>query len=310
MTTPLSFFDLHCDTPLRLWQTGSELEKNALHVDLDRAAGLSRYLQCAAIWSDRRYSDEEALAVFFESERYFRAEAKKNACPILTGDGFRSFAGRRGFLLTLEDARLLCGDLANVDLLFSCGVRVVTPLWAGVSSIGGAHDTDEGLSAFGRAAVRRFGELGAILDLSHASDASAEEILFLAEKHGFPVIATHSDSRAVNAHSRNLPDPLLSKLVKAGGIVGLSLCREHLRSAERCTREDILAHLAHFLSAAPESAVAFGCDFDGTDLPDGVDGIGSIPSLFSYLEENGIPHKTLEKVFFQNAYSYFTKHLS
>ncbi len=310
MTTPLSYFDLHCDTPLRLWQTGSELRENTLHIDLVRAAGLARYLQCAAIWSDRRYSDEEALAVFFKSERYFRAEAEKNGCPILTGDSFYSFTGRRGFILTLEDARLLCGDLSNADLLYSHGVRVVTPLWAGVSSIGGAHGAEEGLSAFGRAAIRRFGELGAILDLSHASDASAEEILFLAEKHGFSVIATHSDSREINAHTRNLPDPLLSKLVKAGGIVGLSLCREHLRSREVCTREDVLAHLSHYLSVAPENAVAFGCDFDGTDLPDGVDGVGSIPSLFSYLEENGIPQRILEKVFFQNAYSYFKKHLS
>ena len=309
MNPPISYFDLHCDTPLRLWQTGSDLRQNALHVDLQRTDGFARYLQCAAIWSDRRLSDGEALRAFFEAERYFRAQAERYACPILDGPGLRAFSGDKGFILTLEDARLLCEDLSNADLLFSHGVRVVTPLWAGVSPIGGAHDTGEGLTAFGRSAVLRFGELGAILDVSHASDASAEEILFLSRKHGFPVIATHSDSREVNLHTRNLPDPLLRDLIAAGGIVGLSLCREHLRSREQCSREDVLAHLSHFLSVAPENAIAFGCDLDGTDLPDGIDGVGSMTGLFSFLEENGIPRPALEKIFFQNAYTYFEKYL-
>lgn len=98
------------------------------------------------------------------------------------------------------------GSLSRLAALYRAGIRVLTLLWGGNTCIGGSHDTDSGLTPFGRAVVRKCHQIGIIPDISHASVASAEEIIEISLSTGKPCIASHSDSYHVFPHTRNLSD--------------------------------------------------------------------------------------------------------
>ena len=86
-----------------------------------------------------------------------------------SSDYFECAENGARLFLAVEGANLLGGDILRLDKLYSDGVRFLTLVWKGTSCIGGAWDTDEGLSSFGREVVKRCSELGIVVDLSHAS---------------------------------------------------------------------------------------------------------------------------------------------
>jgi microsomal dipeptidase-like Zn-dependent dipeptidase len=129
----------------------------------------------------------------------------------------------------VEDARILGGKLERVDTLYRLGIRILNPLWKGETCIGGSHDTDSGLTRFGKESLSRAASLGMILDISHASEASAQEIFEIAEKANRPVIASHSNAYEVCPVSRNLKKSQIQKILSADGIIGINLHRHFLK---------------------------------------------------------------------------------
>ena len=168
----LSLFDLQCDTAGEMLATGQPLGENSLAVSLSKAAAFRQYVQVMALWANNRLSDADG----WQQVRRMALNLKND--PAVDGTvGLATVCPERAdgisLLLGLEDARVLELHPERVDELFEMGVRIFTPLWRGVTCIGGAHDTDEGLSDFGELAVRRALELGMLPDISHASVASA-----------------------------------------------------------------------------------------------------------------------------------------
>ena len=112
----------------------------------------------------------------------------------------------------------------------------MTLLWGGETCIGGSHDTSTGLTEFGKQVVKRCFELGIVPDISHASINTAKSVADIADELGKPFIATHSNSRVVYDHERNLTPELFSRLVLSGGVVGISFCPKHIcdETKEEC----------------------------------------------------------------------------
>ncbi len=300
----ISYFDFHCDTPFELYRRGAPLGQNDLHIALDRAHGLDRWVQTAAIWSDRRLSDDDAFAQFLCIADDFKTKAA--SCGVPLAKGALSDAPRQ-FLLAVEDARLLGGDLSRMDVLSGAGVRVLTLVWAGDGCIGGAHDTDGGLSPFGKEVVLRCFETGIVPDLSHASDRMIDEVLDLAAVHHRPVVATHSNARAVYAHRRNLRDEHFRAIVASGGLVGLSFAPQHLAESG-ADLHAILRHAQHDLSLGGEDALVFGGDFDGIETtPQGLSSIADIPALYDLFERELGNRALCEKIFYQNGIRFWER---
>lgn len=80
-----------------------------------------------------------------------------------------------------------------------------------------------------------------------------------------PFIASHSVSASIYPHARNLKDEQFAAIRQAGGLVGLNVCASQLGAQ---TFEQLERHFYHYLSLGGERVVAFGCDFDGTDVPE------------------------------------------
>ena len=200
--------DLHCDTSLELYRHGYSLADAPCAVSLAKAAAYDRYIQLMAVFTDTRLDDEAGWQQFFAVRENLLKECETHEVPLChtgeeLGDTLRFTEQKNIFLLTVEDARILSGKIERLEELHRAGVSVITPLWGGLTCIGGSHNTSEGLSDFGKAVVEGCFDLGIAVDLSHASTRSADDIFAIAEKKNGKVLATHSNAWAQCRHSRN-----------------------------------------------------------------------------------------------------------
>lgn len=298
----LSLFDLHCDTAYEMLRTGQSLTSNRLKVSLERARAFQAYTQVMAHWTNDQLDDETGWKQFLAMRKHLEADA-----AIQTGTARIGFddspldPSTATLLLAVEDARILAGKLDRVDILYAQGIRIVTPLWKGLTCIGGSHDTDEGLTDFGKAALERACGLGIVLDISHASERSASEIFEIAERYHRPVIASHSNAFAVCPVSRNLRNRQIKQILACGGVIGLNLHTAFLRTDGTPSIKDVLSHVEYFLSMDAEDALCLGCDMDGCDLPPDLPDLAALPVLAEEMLKRNYPETLIQKIFFQNA---------
>ncbi len=309
----MKLIDLHCDTALALYTQKKSILENNLHISLNRAAVFDKYVQLAAVFTPPFLTDEEGWEQFLRVREYLESECAKNSVPLLrTAEDLADFEAsdaHAAFLLTVEDARILAGKAERVKTLFDWGVRVITPLWGGKTCIGGSHDTEEGLTDFGKEAVSEMITLGILPDISHASFPSTDEILDLCEAANVSPVATHMNAYAVHAHTRNLTDERFRRLVRLGGMAGVSLCPPHLTTDEDAvSSRDVLRHLCHYHRLAPHG-VGFGCDYDGTDTPADLAEISRLPALADLLKQEGLTAEDIDQIYYGNARRYLMKHL-
>ncbi|MBQ7922438.1 MAG: membrane dipeptidase [Clostridia bacterium] len=304
--------DLHCDTAVALYQNRWKLADNReCAVSLHRASVFDKYIQCAAVYTDSHLTDEQGWQQFFRVRRNFLDECEKNDSMLCTdGHMLRDFladpARHTAFVLTVEDARILDGQPERLGLLYDAGVRLITPVWGGNSCIGGAHNTENGLTDFGKNMVEEALSRGMIVDISHASLPTADAILTLAGQYPGQVCASHSNAYALTPHRRNLTDEQLRRLVQTGGIVGINLYVRFLSTSEKVTAEDVLRHIEYCIRLCGEDHVAFGCDFDGAETPEDLPDIASLPALIPGLHRLGYSDDRIEKLFYKNACRFLT----
>lgn len=149
--------------------------------------------------------------------------------------------------------------------------RIAKPLyisltWNTENRFGGGALSQAGLKADGKLLLEELDQQQIALDLSHASDALAYEAIDYIEGHrlAIPIIASHSNARAVALMPRNLPDEIAKEIFRRGGIVGLNLYRHFIGETE----DNLIKHFAHWLEMGGENHVALGADFFyDPDLP-------------------------------------------
>ena len=179
-------------------------------------------------------------------------------------------------LFSIEGGGGLFADSPELDTLYRAGLRVLGLAWdSNELASASLADTDGGLTDAGRELALRASEMGIILDVSHMSDKSTEELLELTP---YPVIATHSNFREVTATDRNLPLELAREITARGGVIGLNLYPPTLRRDAPATLDDVLRHTDFALEHFGERSLGFGFDIDGTDgaYPIGLDESDSI----------------------------------
>ncbi len=296
----LSLVDMHCDTVYEAYKNGCDLVTNNLSVSADKATEYEKYTQIMAIWSDKKLFDDEAFEQFCKIAEflYTQCSSYKNVYGLNKQIHINSFKSDITFIPAVEDARILAGKEERFEVLIQYGVKILTLMWSGCSCIGGAYDTDASLTQFGEIVVSKCFESGIIPDISHASDRSAERVFELNTENR-PVIASHSNSRTVFPHKRNLSDSLFYKIKNCNGLVGLNLFCEHL--GEPPYENMIIKHIDHWLSIGGENNICLGCDFDGARTPDEYRNIRDLSHLADQLAKMNYSQKLIEKLFWRNA---------
>jgi membrane dipeptidase len=137
-----------------------------------------------------------------------------------------------------------------------------------------------------------------IVDVSHISDEAFWDMIKITER---PIIASHSNSRAVCDESRNLTDDMFRAIMETGGVAGLNLYTEFI--GEDANLDRACDHILHWLELDPDGEhIALGGDLDGCEeLPVGFDGVQSYPALAQRLLDRGVDKNTLHRIFWENA---------
>lgn len=322
-------FDGHNDLALRVLDGADPSERlDGGHLDLPRAreGGLDGGI--FAVWTDPAAPDPSA-ATLSRVER-FRSwlEATPGIRPVYrAADLAEAFqAGEVAAVIGVEGGYVVRDDLVAVDRLFDAGVRCLTLTWMAPTAwadAAGAEPVHGGLSAFGGKVVDRLQRLGVLVDVSHASDSTASDVLERAER---PVVASHSGVRSVADHPRNLPDRLLEALAATGGVLGVNFFpgyleaahgarfeelrarssldlfsaegrdafREATRELDPVTPATVAAHAGRAIEVAGPASVGLGSDFDGVpDLPDGMRDVRDLPAVTAALLERGLGETTV-----------------
>ena len=303
-------FDLHCDTALELLgkdlRTPKHLKQNDLHIDLDRAKKLPGYCQCFACFTTpymRDWMQVSPEMVFQLELDVILAELERNKRTmslVYTADEVRRNLekGKMSAILTIEGPAGFGFDPELLEDLYKVGFRISSLGWNEQNPLTGSHKTGGGLTDLGREYIKTAQKLGMIIDVSHISDEGFWDIMKVTEK---PIIATHSNSRAVCDNSRNLTDDMFRAIVETGGVAGFNQCAPFV--GEKPNLDTICDHILHFLELDPEGThIALGGDLDGCEeLPEGFEGIQSYPTMAQRLLERGVDDQILHNIFWSNA---------
>ena len=302
-------FDLHCDTALSI--SGRDgikksLRKNELHIDLERAKTLPGYAQCFACFTTPMM-EQWGMG---SAEDVFRREVEAITAAVAENSDLISFAktagqvednaqkGLMSAILTIEGPAGFGFDPARLEELYQKGFRITSLGWNEQNVLAGSHHTGGGLTDLGRVYIQEAQRLGMIIDVSHISDEAFWDIMKVTQA---PVIATHSNSRAVCDVSRNLTDDMFRAICETGGVAGFNQCAPFVGSEPDL--DTACRHFLHFMELDPDAKhIALGGDLDGCDhLPAGFDGVQDYPKLSARLQDHGLSNENLYDIFWNNA---------
>lgn len=271
--------DGHCDTALDLvgasWGDTPKPARDFLsrgpggHVDLPRLREAGVTCQTMALFTDNsRVERAEAwtwellAAVETVWSRGGDFVPARKAGDILAAKA----AGKVAGLLAIEGGEAIGGPEGGLERLSAFherGVRLMTLTWSRRNAIGRGVTVpgSDGLSDFGRKVVERMGKLGMIVDASHLSDEGLEELLAVARA---PIVASHSNSRALCPHPRNLTDAQAEAIARTGGLVALTFAGVFIdQEPARVSFARFMEHLERMIALVGPEHVGLGSDFDG-----------------------------------------------
>lgn len=303
----IPYFDGHCDTIWRCMYgepaVCGDLRENNGHLDLLRSSRYGRRAQFFALFDNAAaLPPGPGWPHLCAMHRWFQEQlAAHDGMAVLCRTGREVddavSAGKTAALLSIEGADLLDCKEENLYTAREWGVRLLNPVWNNANALSGscAQDADQGLSTQGREFLRRMEELNIYADVSHLSDPGFWDVIRQARR---PVVASHSNSRALCPHRRNLTDDMFRALRDTGGVAGLNLNQPFVGGP---SMDDLVAHVEHFLSLNGEKTVAIGGDLDGCrDLAAGMTGVESVAALYDALARRGYSETLLADIFWNN----------
>lgn len=306
---PLIVMDGHCDTALKMWKNGSSLRSNTGHISLERAAKLDGYAQFFAFFTTGSPDTIPPEKAFSEMWQCFTQQVQQNGdrvaiCSTPAEAETAIGQGKCAAFLSVEGSEAIGCDPGRLEQLRNMGFRMVSLTWNHVNALAGSCMTGEGLTQQGREFCRRAQKLGMALDVSHLSERAFWDMCELAEK---PIVASHSNSKALCGHVRNLTDDQFRAICQLGGTAGINMYGIFL-TEETPTFDDVYAHIDHFLELGGADHVALGGDLDGcSGLPTGFTGVDDYRKLAEYLESKGYDSETLQKIFYKSLWEVLTK---
>jgi membrane dipeptidase len=249
----------------------------------------------------------------------------------------RAFAsGRIASLIGLEGGHMIENSLGVLRAYYLLGARYLTLThnvtldWADAALDAPTH---HGLTPFGKEVVREMNRLGMLVDLSHVSFEVMRDALDTTEA---PLIFSHSSARALTDHPRNVPDEVLARMPKNGGVVMVTYVPDFVSPAAaawglgeraalkaagtdaaaieaarlawekasgpapKASLQQVADHIDHVARIAGKDHVGLAADFGGDPMPVGLEDVATYPALFAELIKRGWLDADLKKLAGQN----------
>ena len=255
--------DLHCDLTAYLLQPNSS-PTGDVRCSVDKLFAGNVKMQVMAFYSATEKGSVDEVK---EQLKHYR--------NLLNLPGVYEFSPDKaelkdglGIIAAVENASGLCEEdqpvedaFKNLDWLISQAKIMYVGLTHHLENrFGGGNFTQAGLKDDGKRLIEFLDGRKIAIDLSHTSDQLAYGILNFIDQHhlDIPVLASHSNMRAVFDHNRNLPDELVKEIVNRGGLIGLNFVKYFINPEKP---DEIYRHIEHAIKLGAENHLCFGADF-------------------------------------------------
>ncbi len=209
--------------------------------------------------------------------------------------------------LSFEGAAPLADHPDRLPLWVARGVRLFGLVHSYNNELAGSSGDPKGrqtgLSRLGRELVSRIQALGGVVDVSHASDLATEQMIAMARDAGVPVVATHSNARALAPHPRNLTDAQIRGIAATGGVIGVNLHQRFLAPhGASASLSDLVRNIQHIEKLVGSEHLALGTDFEGgiRPIPE-ITEVGQLSRLADALRRAGMSETAIAGIFHKNA---------
>lgn len=294
--------DSHIDTLYRMYKSQNLdlTDREDLDVDMKKLKRGGVNVCFFAIWLPKSTdSFTDIRTEIFKQYEFFKRIVLKNPSLAFAASSndiqHNVDDGKVSALLGLENGVSIGEHLNTLNCFDELGVRYIT-LCHNYNNHLCDSSTDNpsynnGLSDFGKRVVRRMNELGIMIDISHLSDKSAEEVLDYSQ---LPVIASHSGCYAIHKDPRNMDDRLLKKLASNGGVIQLTLL-------PKCVGHDydipsFINHIVYTYNLIGIDHIGIGSDFDGGGYIKGCIDIGQVDNITTALRQKHFKEDEIEKI--------------
>ncbi len=294
--------DAHCDTISVLLDKDKKLYSNDLHLDIERLRHLGSYVQFFAAFVDpiygSAYAMKRAVAII---DKYY-SELEDNNNYIMHCNNFVDIEktindNKIASILSIEGGEALLGQIASLRIFFKLGVRSICLTWNYRNEIAdGVLDSSSGggLTPFGFKVISEMNHLGMLIDLSHISKRGFNDVLSFTKS---PVIVSHSNSRKLCNHKRNLDDWQLKAVKRNGGAIGINFYPDFLHESGTASIKDIVKHIEYMSGLIGTDYIGLGSDFDGIEkTPVDLCGVQSIYRVIDELGKLNYSDEDIKKI--------------
>ena len=279
--------DTHCDTPM-FFPQGIHFDQRdpKILVDLHKMTEGRQDASIMVAYLPQPTENPTAFAdnIFDKIEEIVRANSSYIALARTPNDlWMNKHRGLKSIMLGIENGIALDGKLENLQHFADRGIVYMTLCHNGDNDIcdsaSRSNQTHGGVSAFGEQVIHEMNRLGILVDMSHAGEKSFYDALDISN---VPIVCSHSSSRALCDHPRNLTDDQMRALAAKGGVAQTTIYNGFLRKDGQATILDVMAHLDHAIDVMGIDHVGLGTDFDGDG---GVRGLADSSELINFTRQ-------------------------
>lgn len=287
-----------------------------------------------AIFIDNLYLPEKALSVALDQIAVTLAQIQETAdqvCLVTSKQTLHQALeeGKIAIVLSLEGLEPIGTDLHLLQIFHQLGVRLAGLVWSRQNAVGDGsrfqgRATNHGLTSFGLDVLEQLHHLGMVVDISHLNDAGADDVFahFLG-----PVIASHSNARAIHPITRNLTNAQAVAIQQTGGIIGINGVKP-LVTADfaHCTQAQVAQalcqHIHHYATLVGMETLCLGLDrcnlLSSTSLRQGnrdnhdvdvLDDYSQLNQVSDGLLQLGYTNSQIQGLFSSNLLTFLDKHL-
>lgn len=324
----MKIIDMHCDTIMALMNTNNNIYQSDNMVDLQKLQKGNYLLQCFAMFvpyaskEEKNYSPFEVCNKMID--RYYQEieNYKDIISPVFNYQDIENNIknNKISSLLTIEEGGVCLGNIEFLRNFYRLGVRMMTLTWNFKNEIASPNidyfkieknsntkpvpNLVDGLTDFGKEVVKEMNRLGMVIDCSHLGDKGFYDVIELSAK---PIVCSHSCSRTICNHVRNMTDDMLLKLKQNRGVVGINYCHNFVKEDEsEATVKDLVKHITYIKNLIGIDYIGLGSDFDGISNKNiQLKDASMMGLLIDELINQGYTNEEIDKICYKNVLRVF-----
>jgi membrane dipeptidase len=207
-------------------------------------------------------------------------------------------------MISVEGLSPIGKNIDFIDELYDFGVRSISLTWNEENEFatGAKGNYNRGLTSLGKDAVKKIEDLGIILDVSHANDKTFWDIVDVATK---PIVATHSNARALCSAPRNLTDDQIKAIAQSGGLIGINGYRHFIHNdSNKQDLHHLVDHIDYIANLVGVDHIAFGFDysdyFGEDEVTLGLEDVSKSMNILNMLRQRGYSEENINKISHEN----------